>query len=116
MKLQNIGTIILGIVLAIVGIILIVKGGTGGVIPLLVGVSLCFLGWRGDRTALVIFGHACIVLGCYLITWGVYLAPYAKPTMGYIFGMPLFWGFFSLFGGICAIYHGFCKCVYMKKF
>jgi hypothetical protein len=28
-----------------------------------------------------------------------------------IFGRPLFWGIFSLMGGVCAIFHGFCRCV-----
>lgn len=32
-------------------------------------------------------------------------------SLYYIFGMPLFWEFFAIFGGICALYHGFCKCV-----
>jgi hypothetical protein len=103
---------ILGIVLALLGLAgVILSGNVGSVIPLLVGIGLIFLGWFPGRTGLVIFGHACIVLGCFFITWGLYLLPYSKPVMLHIFTRPLFWGFFSLFGGICANYHGFCNCI-----
>ncbi|TET23391.1 MAG: hypothetical protein E3J78_02305, partial [Candidatus Cloacimonadota bacterium] len=63
----------------------------------------------------VIFGHACIVLGCFLITWGLYLLPYAKPTVLHVLTRPLFWGSFSLLGGICANFHGFCQCIRRQK-
>jgi hypothetical protein len=46
-----------------------------------------------------------------MITWGIYLLPYSKPTLTHILSFPLFWGFISLFGGICANYHGFCQCI-----
>jgi len=52
-----------------------------------------------------------ILLGCFLITWGIYLLPYSQPTLAHIFFRPLFWGLFSVMGGICANYHGFCRCV-----
>jgi hypothetical protein len=69
-------TVILGIVLAVVGIVTLVVGGSaGGTIPLLIGGSLCYLGWRGSRTALLVFGHTTIVIGCAMITWGIYLLP-----------------------------------------
>jgi hypothetical protein len=104
--------VILGIILAVLGIVTLVIGGSaGGVIPLLIGGSLGYLGWRGGRTALLIFGHATIVIGCVLITWGIYLLPYSKPTLSQVFARPLFWGLFSLFGGICANLHGFCQCI-----
>lgn len=112
MRPRGIVGFILGIVFVVMGILLLVShSGLGGLIPLFIGASLCFLGWRGDRVALVVFGHTCIVLGCILITWGIYLLPYSQPTLSHIFFRPLFWGLFSLMGGICANYHGFCKCV-----
>jgi hypothetical protein len=83
-------------------------------IPLVIGLSLNYLGWRGGRTATILMGHLIVVCGCFLITYGIYLLPYAKPDLAHVFGLPLFWGFFSLFGGICAIYHGFCRCVSFK--
>lgn len=113
MKPHNLVTFVLGIVVVAVGVFLTIKVGCP--IPIFVGVALCYLGWNGGRTATVIFGHTCVVLGCYLITWGLYLLPYSKPTLAYIVGRPLFWGFISLFGGICAIYHGFCRCIGKKK-
>ncbi|MBC8414907.1 MAG: hypothetical protein ISS80_07035 [Candidatus Cloacimonetes bacterium] len=72
-----------------------------------------------SRYGNIIFGHMVIVAGCMLITAGIYYVPMiarqvektGELKIVYIFAMPLFWGFFAIFGGICAIYHGFCKCV-----
>jgi len=115
MKPKRIITLSLGILLVVLGIWSIIKvPNPGSVIPILVGIGLSFLSWRQSRIGLIVFGHTCIVLGCFLITWGIYLVPYSKPIMSHIFGRPLFWGFFSLFGGICANYHGFCKCIRIK--
>lgn len=82
-----------------------------GVIPALIGASLLYLGYRPGRGATMLFGHACIVAGCFLVTWGIYLLPHSEPTLLHILGRPLFWGLISIFGGICANYHGFCRCV-----
>lgn len=103
---------ILGILLALFGLIgVIVSGHVGSVIPLFIGAGLIFLGCFPGRIGLVIFGHSCIVLGCFLITWGLYLLPYSKPIIPHVFLRPLFWGFISLLGGVCANYHGFCNCI-----
>ena len=112
MKPQGMVSFILGIILTILGILLLVSGhGLFGLIPLLIGIGLCFLGWRDDRSALIVFGHICIVLGCFLITWGMYLLPYSQPILSHVFFRPLFWGLISLMGGLCANYHGFCRCI-----
>jgi len=58
-----------------------------------------------------ILGHFFIVLGCFLFTWGIYLLPVSEPTFISILTRPLFWGLFSIFGGICAILHSYCKCI-----
>jgi len=68
---------------------------------------MLYLGWRGG-------GHVIVACGCFLVTYGIYLLPYAKPDLAHILGLPLFWGFFCLFGCICAIYLGFCHCIYGK--
>lgn len=116
MKIDSLVTLILGILLAMIGIVGLVLAHTvAALIPLVVGASLVYLGWRGGRTALVIFGHACIVVGCMMVTWGIYLLPYSKPTLMHIFARPLFWGMFSIMGGVCAIYHGFCQCILRQK-
>jgi hypothetical protein len=107
---------ILGILFALLGLAGLIFGhNVGSVIPLLVGVALIFLALFPGRTGLIIFGHVCIVLGCFLITWGLYLLPYSEPTLLHVFTMPLFWGFFSLLGGICANFHGFCTCIRAGK-
>ena len=62
-----------------------------------------------------IFGHFCIVLGCFLFTWGMYLLPVSEPTFAGILTKPLFWGLFSIFGGICANVHSYCKCIQGEK-
>jgi uncharacterized membrane protein HdeD (DUF308 family) len=112
MKSRSWITLILGIVLAVLGIVILVIGGNaGGAIPLVIGGSLCYLGWRGGSHRSSCFRSCCIVIGCAMITWGIYLLPYSKPTLSHILASPLFWGLFSLFGGICANYHGFCRCI-----
>lgn len=106
----------LGLLLLITGIwTLIAYRSAGAVVPLFIGGSLTYVGWAGSRTATLVFGHTTIVIGCFLVTWGIYLLPHSQPTFAHIFGRPLFWGFISIFGGICANYHGFCACVRRKN-
>jgi len=106
----------LGIFLTVFGAIgIFVTNIPVKIIPLFIGLTLIYSGWRSTRTATAIFGHIVVVCGCFLITYGLYLLPYAKPTLAHIFGFPLFWGFVCLLGGICAIYHAFCNCVRFPK-
>jgi hypothetical protein len=81
-----------------------------GVIPFSIGASLVYLGARPGKKATIIFGHTLVIVGCMLVTWGIYLLPHSEPTLLHILLRPLFWGLFSIFGGICALYHGFCRC------
>jgi len=102
----------LGIVLIIFGIFLFFKDhGMAGVVPSLVGCCLVYLSFNRGKVATLVFGHTCILIGAYLITWGFLLLPYSEPSIAHIFFRPLFWGIFCLMGGICAIFHGFCRCV-----
>jgi hypothetical protein len=83
-----------------------------GIIPLLIGACLIYMGLRPtSRGAVILFGHACIVVGCMLVTWGVLLIPYSQADWLHVLMSPFFWGLISIFGGICANYHGFCRCV-----
>jgi len=108
-------TLVLGAILFVLGVLTSANGGlTAGIIPLGIGLTLIYLGWRGGRIATLVFGHIAIALGCYMVTWGIYLLPHSDPTVAHIFGRPLFWGLFSIFGGLCANYHGFCKCITKK--
>ena len=103
---------VLGLVLLALGIFILVQhGGLGGVVPALIGASLLYLGYRPGRVATLVFGHTCVVVGSLLVTWGIYLLPYSEPIWQHIIFRPLFWGLISIFGGICAIYHGFCRCI-----
>lgn len=105
-------TAALGMVLIVLGVLGIIGSlSIAGIVPLLIGASLLFLAINRGRVATLVFGHTCIVVGAYLITWGILLLPHSEPRMAHIFGRPLFWGIFSLMGGICAIFHGFCRCV-----
>jgi len=103
---------LLGVVLVGLGVVLLIESvRVGHIIPILIGGALIFLALHRGRVATLVFGHTCIVVGAYMITWGILLLPYSKPTLAHILGRPLFWGIFSLMGGICAIFHGFCRCV-----
>ncbi len=106
--------VVLGSFLIVFGVLLLLSGGWGGAIPIIGGVFLSLLKFSEGGTANILFGHLCIFLGCFLITWGIYLLPYSKPTIVDILTKPLFWGLFSLMGGVCANYHGFCRCVRSK--
>jgi len=103
---------IVGLALVAFGVFAMARGSVlGGLIPLLIGGGLIYLGYRPGRAGLILFGHVCIVVGSMLVTWGIYLLPHSQPVWQHIFLRPLFWGLISIFGGICANYHGFCRCV-----
>ena len=103
---------ILGLILLAFGIYIFTgRGGIGGVVPALIGAALLFLGYRPGRIATLVFGHTCIIAGSFMVTWGIYLLPHSQPVWQHIIFRPLFWGLISIFGGICANYHGFCKCI-----
>jgi hypothetical protein len=102
---------ILGMALIILCLWLFIHKNLGGLVPGAIGASLVYLGYKPGRAATLVFGHSCVVVGCYLITWGLYLLPSSQPIPAHILGRPLFWGLFCTFGGICAIHHGFCRCV-----
>ena len=120
MKSRGIVGLILGIGLLAFGIYhLIIGMYLWAVIKILIGIGLIVLKFVKNRYGTIIFGHMVVIAGCMLITAGIYYVPMIAEQMRktgelkivYIFAMPLFWGFFATMGGICAIYHGFCKCV-----
>jgi hypothetical protein len=112
MKPKHVIAAALGGILVIFGIVLLVASQQlAGLVPLTIGLSLVYFGYRPSRASLILFGHACVVTGCLLVTWGVYLLPHSEPTLAHVLGRPLFWGLFCIGGGFCAIQHGFCRCI-----
>lgn len=112
MKPRGVVGVALGCLLVGLGVYsFVISRGGYGVIPLVIGAALVYLGFRPGRTALAVFGHACIVVGCVLVTLGIYLLPHSPATLATVFLRPLFWGMFSILGGVCANYHAFCNCV-----
>ena len=116
MKIKNPIGFILGILLAIMGLVmLIILGVLLGIFPLIIGISLIATGFTQGRKVTIILGHMFIVIGCVLFTWGIYLIPYTGASIIYVFIRPLFWGLISILGGICMNYHGFCACMKRKS-
>ncbi len=112
MKIKKPISFILGVLLIVLALFFIIAAQSyKGIIPLFIGCSLIYIGIKPGKNATLIFGHTLVIVGCILVTWGLYLLPRCEPTLFYIFLRPLFWGLFSIFGGICAIFHGFCRCV-----
>jgi uncharacterized membrane protein HdeD (DUF308 family) len=58
-----------------------------------------------------LLGHLMVILGCYALTWGIYLAPISEPTFIGIILKPLFWGLILILSGICVIVHSYCACI-----
>ncbi|MDP8269203.1 MAG: hypothetical protein P9L97_10800 [Candidatus Tenebribacter davisii] len=120
MKTGGIVGLILGIGLLAFGIYHLIIGiYLWAIIKIMIGAGLIVSKFVKNRYGTIIFGHMVVVAGCMLITAGIYYVPMIAHQIEktgelkiiYIFAMPLFWGFFATLGGICAIYHGFCKCV-----
>jgi uncharacterized membrane protein len=117
MRPKNLTGVVLGIFLILTGLILFyVNRYFACLVPCVIGATLVYLGYKPGRTGMIVFGHVVVVAGCFLITLGIYLLPSSQPTLAHIFGRPLFWGLVCTFGGICALYHGFCRCVSAGKF
>jgi len=81
-----------------------------------VGVFFIVIGWKVGWTRYknftTWFGHIALIAGCLITAYAIYQIPFLKspPTFGEILEMPLFWGFFIIFGGYCMITHGYCSC------
>ena len=120
MKSSGIVGMILGIGLLAFGIYHLIIGlYLWAVIKILIGAGLVISKFVKNRYGTIIFGHMTVIAGLILITAGIYYVPMIAKQIEktgelkiiYIFAMPLFWVFFATLGGICAIYHGFCKCM-----
>lgn len=112
MKIYSGLDLVIGVVVFFLGAAQIARGGTGlGALAMAIGVTLAYIGVRGGRLALLLFGHGAVIAGCYLAAWGLALPPLAKPAAAGVLGRPLFWGLLAIGGGVCAIFHAFCSCI-----
>ena len=74
--------LIFGVVLAAFGAWgVFVSDSPAKYIPLAIGLSLITLAFWNNRRATVLLGHVIVTCGCFLITYGIYLLPYAKPDL-----------------------------------
>ncbi|HOW45337.1 MAG TPA: hypothetical protein PK919_09215 [Candidatus Aminicenantes bacterium] len=104
MKIYSGLDLVIGVAAFFLGAVQIARGGTGlGALTMVAGAALAYIGFRGGRLALLLFGHGAVIAGCYLAAWGLTLPPLAKPEAADILGRPLFWGLFAIGGGVCAI-------------
>jgi len=116
LKIHKPVSFVMGVLLIALAVVFFIQfKNAKGIIPLSIGCSLIYIALKPGRVATLVFGHTLVVVGCMLVTWGLYLLPHSEPVLLHIFFRPLFWGLFSIFGGICAIFHGFCRCVMTGK-
>lgn len=71
-----------------------------------------FIGWTHHRGLTLTLGHLAVTLGCLVTAFGLYQIPFQSKAPGFleVLDLPLFWGLFTLMGGICMIQHGSCAC------
>jgi hypothetical protein len=85
-------------------------------VGIFVGLFFVFFGWKigwtRNRKLTALLGHIAVTIGCLVCAYSVYQIPFIKeqPTLIKVLDMPLFWGFFTVFGGYCMITHGYCSC------
>lgn len=83
-----------------------------------IGVGLFFIiwgwkiGWTRNRNFTMIVGHIALPTGCLVTAYAIYQLPFLEsaPTLIAMLDLPLFWGFFIIWGGNCMITHGYCSC------
>lgn len=70
------------------------------------------VGWTRHRGFTLILGHVAVTLGCLVGAWACYQLPFLTkaPSLLEVLDLPLFWGMFTLLGGVCMINHGTCAC------
>jgi hypothetical protein len=70
------------------------------------------IGWTRYKKFTTLLGHIFLIVGCIVSAYALYQIPFIKspPSIIEVLDLPLFWGFFSIFGGYCMITHGYCSC------
>jgi hypothetical protein len=116
MKIHSGLYLALGVAAFFWGAVQIARGGVGlGALTMASGAALAFVGVRGGRLAMLLFGHGAVVAGSYLAAWGLALPPLERPGAADILGRPLFWGLLAIAGGGCVIFHACSACVDRRR-
>ncbi len=70
------------------------------------------IGWTRNKKFTALLGHITVFIGCLVCAYAIYQIPFIKnpPSMIEVLDLPLFWGFFTIFGGFCMIKHSYCSC------
>lgn len=98
-------TFYIGIIVTLLNIVqIIVSYDPIRFIGIAVGIFFIFwglkIGWTQNRNLTIIVGHVAITIGCIVTAYAIYQIPFLKIAPSYIevLDLPLFWGFFIIWG------------------
>ncbi len=110
-------TFYIGVIVALLNVVqMIVSYDATRFIGIAIGLFFIFwglkVGWTQNRNLTVIVGHIALTIGCIVTAYAFYQIPFLEmaPTYTEVLDLPLFWGFFIIWGGNCMITHGYCSC------
>jgi hypothetical protein len=110
-------TFYIGVIVALLNVVqLIVSYDSIRFVGIAVGLFFILwglkIGWTQNRNLTIIVGHIALTIGCLVTAYAVYQIPFLEKAPSYteVLDLPLFWGFFIIWGGNCMITHGYCSC------
>ncbi|MBL8027580.1 MAG: hypothetical protein JNL74_14260 [Fibrobacteres bacterium] len=110
-------TFFIGIIVTMINIIqFAIEPSAGRIIGIIVGLFVAIIGWKigwtTHRRFTILIGHIAVTIGAFVTAYGIYQVPFisVQPTAIQVLDLPIFWGLFTIFGGICMISHGHCNC------
>jgi uncharacterized membrane protein YoaT (DUF817 family) len=110
-------TFYIGVIVTLLNAVqLIVSFDAIRIIGIIIGLFFVFwglkVGWTQNRNLTIIVGHLALTIGCLVTAYAVYQIPFLEKAPSYteVLDLPLFWGFFIIWGGNCMITHGYCSC------
>lgn len=110
-------TFYIGVIVALLNVVqMIVSYDAIRFVGIAIGLFFIFwglkVGWTQNRNLTVIVGHIALTIGCIVSAYAIYQIPFLEmaPTYTEVLDLPLFWGFFIIWGGNCMITHGYCSC------
>jgi hypothetical protein len=115
-------TFVVGLVVTLLGIVLMVLAPSPlRTVTIAVGLFFVvfgwFVGWTRHRGFTILLGHLAVTAGCLMTAYALYQLPgmARAPTLLEVLDLPLFWGLFTVCGGICMIQHGTCACCIRRQ-